>query len=342
MELNDRKIKILQAIILSYLDSAEPVGSRTISKQYDLGVSSATIRNEMADLEDLGLIMQPHTSAGRIPSDSGYRLYVDHLMKHKEHREEIVKEILLERVDRLETMLQEIAKILANQTNYATVVTTPQYKQTKLKQIQLLLLDPNQILTVIVVEGNLVKNHILTVLVPIEQEVLNKINALLNHELQSLTIQDINLDIIEKLKYQVGIHKEIINGVLDAVVNTVKAVDEIDIYTSGTTNILKCPEFSNIQKAAELIYTLEEKQLILSLINESINTIDKDIKIKIGNENTIKTFEDCSFITTTYHLGEDTIGAIGIIGPKRMDYVKVVSLLRHMMSQMDKFWNKSQ
>ncbi|TCT16872.1 heat-inducible transcription repressor HrcA [Natranaerovirga pectinivora] len=339
MELNDRKIKILQAIILNYLESAEPVGSRTISKQYDLGISSATVRNEMSDLEELGLIMQPHTSAGRIPSDRGYRLYVDHLMKLKEFPTEIFQEILLERSDRIETLLQEIAKLLAINTNYATVVTTPHYKQTKLKQIQLMLLDEKNILTVIVVEGNIVKNHLLMVNIPIEQDVLTKINNLLNKNLQGLNIQQINLDLIQQLKNKVGIYSEIINGVLEAIVKTVESVDEIDLYTSGTTNILKCPEFSDIDKAAELIYTLEEKKLILSMITEGMENLDNGIKIFIGNENSIKTLEDCSFITTTYKLGEDTIGALGIIGPKRMDYVKVVSMLKYMMNQMEKLWN---
>ncbi|MFP4697883.1 MAG: heat-inducible transcriptional repressor HrcA [Eubacteriales bacterium] len=340
MELNDRKIKVLQAIILSYLESAEPVGSRTLSKQYDFGISSATIRNEMSDLEELGLIKQPHTSAGRIPSDTGYRLYVDQLMKHKEIQEDLLKEVLFERVDRLEALLQDIAKILANHTKYATVVTTPQYKQTKIKHIQLLSLDFNNILIVIVVEGNIVKNHLLNLKVPIKLEMLRTINLLLNNNLHGLTVQDINLDLIQNLKNHVGIHREIINGVLDAVMNTVKSVDDIEIYTSGATNILRFPEFSDIDKATELLCTLEEKNIILSMINETINKQNDDVKIVIGNENNIKSFEDCSFITTTYHIGKDTIGAVGIIGPKRMDYVKVVSMLKYMIKQMDNIWNK--
>lgn len=341
MKLDARKIKILQAIIMSYLETAEPVGSRTISKNYDLGISSATIRNEMADLEELGLILQPYTSAGRIPSDSGYRLYVDFLMKDKLLKEQIFTELLSDRFDRIEALLQDIAKILALQTNYATVVTTPQYKRTKLKKIQLIILEHSTVLCVIVIEGNIIKNHILHLLVPVNQEIIDKINLLLKYNLEGLTLQEINLEMVQTLKKQAGIHSEIINGVLDAVINTIQSVDEIDVYTSGTQNILKCPEFSNIQKAAEIIDALQEKQNLISIINDTLNQNNKDICILIGNENSIKILEDCSLITTTYSIGEDTVGAIGIIGPKRMDYEKVVSMLKQMMYQLDKFWNKT-
>ncbi|TCK98402.1 heat-inducible transcription repressor HrcA [Natranaerovirga hydrolytica] len=341
MELNERKIKILQAIILNYLESAEPVGSRTISKHYDLGISSATVRNEMSDLEELGLIIQPYTSAGRIPSDEGYRLYVDNLLKAKMFPEKVEMEFILEKVDRIEGLLQDIAKTLAVQTNYTTIVTTPQYKKTKLKHIQLVLIDERNILTVIVVEGNLIKNHLLIVNYPVEEETLAKINGLLNKNLQGLNIQQINLEIILQLKSQVGVYSDIINGVLEAIVKTVKSVDEVDLYTSGANNLLKCPEFNNIEKAAEILYTLEEKGLLLAMIQDVTQNFNKEIKILIGNENSLKSLEDCSFITTTYNLGDDNIGTIGIIGPKRMDYVNAVSMLNYTIRKVNRILNES-
>ena len=340
MELDARKIQILQAIILDYLQTAEPVGSRTISKNYNLGISSATIRNEMSDLEELGLIMQPHTSAGRIPSDMGYRLYVDQIMRLIDYHDETLKEILFEKVDRIELLLKEIAKSLAIKTNYATVVTTPKYKQNKLKKIQLISLDEKSMLAVIVIEGNFVKNHFISLETAVTQEILNVINEKLNKYLQGLTLQEINLEIIKNLKLQVGKYSEIVSRVLEAVIITIQDVEDIDVYTCGTSNILKCPEFSNPHKALEFIDTLEEKNVIMTLINEAMQNQNQNIQILIGNESPVKSFEECSFITTSYNLGNNTFGTIGIIGPKRMDYVKVISILRYLMTHLDLMWNK--
>ena len=159
MQLDDRKMKILQAIIRNYLETGEPVGSRTISKYTDLNLSSATIRNEMADLEEMGYILQPHTSAGRIPSDKGYRFYVDALMQ-KERQVSEMQELLVERQEKMETMLKQVAKVLAANTQYATMISAPTVKRNKLKFIQLSRVDANQLLAVIVIEGNIIKNNI--------------------------------------------------------------------------------------------------------------------------------------------------------------------------------------
>jgi len=203
MELDDRKIKILKAVIQNYLETGEPVGSRTISKEADLNLSSATIRNEMADLEELGYIIQPHTSAGRIPSDKGYRLYVDNMMLEKEtellQREKEVLELksfLTDKVERVEELLQNVAKTLANDTNYATMISLPQSHEVKLKFIQLSQLEPNKILAVIVLDGNLVKNKVIDISEAISQEMLLKLNLLLNSSLNGLTLDEINLSII--------------------------------------------------------------------------------------------------------------------------------------------------
>ena len=178
--LDDRKLKILQTIIKTYLETGEPVGSRTISKYTDLNLSSATIRNEMADLEDLGYIIQPHTSAGRIPSDKGYRLYVDMLMEDKEHEITEMQEKMLQKADKMEQLLQQAARVLANSTNYATMVSAPTYNRNKLKFIQLSQVDANQIIAVIVMEGNIIKNKIVAVAEPLDNETMLKLNMLLN------------------------------------------------------------------------------------------------------------------------------------------------------------------
>ena len=200
MQLDERKMKILQAIIRTYLETGEPVGSRTISKYTDLHVSSATIRNEMADLEELGYIIQPHTSAGRIPSDLGYRLYVDQMMEEKDREVKEIKEVMLEKVDRLELLLKQVAKVLAVNTNYATMISAPQYQRNKLKFIQLSPLDKMQLLAVIVVEGNILKNTVIALDEELEDETLLKLNILLNTNLNGLSLEEINLGMISKLK----------------------------------------------------------------------------------------------------------------------------------------------
>lgn len=344
MELDERKVKILKAIISNYLETGEPVGSRTISKYTDLNLSSATIRNEMADLEEMGYIIQPHTSAGRIPTDAGYRFYVDQLMDEKEEFAEVAKQerdTLLERVDRMEVLLKQVAKVLAYNTNYATMVTAPTFHKNKVKFIQLSNMNEEQILATIVTEGNLVKNKIIPVSEPIDNETMLKLNFLLNANLNGLALQEINLGTIAKLKEQAGIHSDIISDVLDTVAETMGQDEDIRIYTSGATNFFKYPELSDSEKASELISTFEEKQQLASLVTE--NLLDEEntgIQVYIGNESPIQTMKDCSVVTATYELGEGVRGTIGIVGPKRMDYEKVMDNLKTLKNSLDGILNK--
>ncbi|MEG0580338.1 MAG: heat-inducible transcriptional repressor HrcA, partial [Niameybacter sp.] len=185
-DLDERKRRILKAIIKTYLTTGEPVGSRTISKYTDLNLSSATIRNEMSDLEELGYIVQPHTSAGRIPSDRGYRLYVDELMREKEQEVSEIHEMMIEKTDRMEKVLKQVVKVLASNTNYATMITAPSYNRNKLKFIQLSRVSELQILAVVVVAGNIVKNQILDLEEPMDDETILKMNLLLNTQLNGL------------------------------------------------------------------------------------------------------------------------------------------------------------
>lgn len=336
MELDERKTKILKAIIRNYLETGEPVGSRTISKYTDLNLSSATIRNEMADLEELGYIMQPHTSAGRIPSDQGYRFYVDHLMEEKNQEVDEMKKFVIEHTEKVEQVLQQVAKILANNTNYATMVTAPSYHGNKVKFIQLSNVDDEQILAVIVTEGNLVKNKIIPILEPLDNETMLKLNILLNSSLNGLALEEINLGTIARLKEQAGIHSDIINNVLDTLAETMGQDEDIRIYTSGTTNFFKYPELSASEKASELISAFEEKQQLASLVTE--NLLDEEntgIQVYIGKESPIQTMKDCSVVTATYELGKGIRGTIGIVGPKRMDYENVMDNLKTLKNSLD-------
>ena len=336
MRLDDRKWKIFNAIIKTYLETGEPVGSRTISKYADLNLSSATIRNEMADLEEMGLIIQPHTSAGRIPSDQGYRMYVDYLMEQKDKEVKEMQNMMIQKQDRMESVLKQVVKILANNTNYATLISAPQYHRTKLKFIQLSIISETQLLAVVVAEGNIVKNKMLNFEHGLNNEMLLKLNILLNTALNGLAMEEINLGLITKLKEQAGIHSDVVSKVLDTVAETIQMDDEMEIYTSGATNIFKYPELSDSSRASELISAFEEKKELASLVTESMaQTSDIGIQGYIGNEAPIQNMKDCSVVTATYELGSGIRGTIGIIGPKRMDYEKVVDSLKTLKRQLD-------
>jgi len=341
VELDERKKKILKAVIRNYLETGEPVGSRTISKYTDLNLSSATIRNEMADLEELGYILQPHTSAGRIPSDQGYRFYVDTMMEEKDREVVELKEMLLERQDKMETLLKQVAKVVAQNTQYAAMISAPSTHRNKVKFIQLSRVNPGQILAVIVVEGNVIKNNIIPVAEELSDEILLKLNILLNTHLNGLSMEEINLGIISAMKQQAGVHGNIIAEVIDAVGDAIKADEDLEIYTSGTNNIFRYPELTDNGKASELVGTFEEKQQLGSLIQESLeDEAGTGIQVYIGDESPIKSMKDCSVVTATYELGEGMKGTIGIVGPKRMDYDKVIGTLRTIQSKLDELYKK--
>lgn len=341
MQLGERKMTILRAIIRNYLETGEPVGSRTISKYTDLNLSSATIRNEMADLEELGFIIQPHTSAGRIPTDKAYRLYVDDMMEEKEREIAELKEMILETEGKMDQMLKNVAKVLATNTNYATVVSAPQYKKNKLKFIQLSKVDEKQILAVIVVEGNVIKNNMIHVSEALDDETMLKLNILLNTHLNGLSIDEINLGMIANLKQQAGIHSDIIGNVVDAVAEAIRADEDLEIYTSGANNILRYPELADNQSASELITTFEEKEMLAKMALESIdNEENTGIQVYIGEESKMQAMKDCSVVTATYELGDGMKGSIAIIGPKRMDYDKVVGTLKTMSSELERIYKK--
>lgn len=339
MQLDDRKWTILKAIIKTYLETGEPVGSRTISKYADLNLSSATIRNEMSDLEEMGYILQPHTSAGRIPSDAGYRLYVDRMMDEKDREVTEMKELVLQRQDKMELLLKQMAKILATNTNYAAMISGPQYHRTKLKFIQLSIVSEAQILAVIVTEANVVKNKIIQIEHGMDQQTVLELNILMNSALNGLTIEEINLATITKLKEKAGIHSELVNRVLEAVAEAIHSEEEVEIYTSGATNIFKYPELSSSEKASQLISAFEEKKELVDMISAA-ESQETGIQVYIGQESSVEAMQDCSVVTATYDFGEGMFGKIGVVGPKSMDYEKVVNTLKTLMGQLDQIYKK--
>lgn len=341
MELDERKITILKAIIKNYMETGEPVGSRTISKYVNSKWSSATIRNEMSDLEEMGYIVQPHTSAGRIPSDKGYRFYVDQILLEKDNEVTEIKEMMVQRMGRLEQVLKALAKNLASNTNYAAMISGPQYHRNKLKFIQLSKVDTHKLLIVTVVEGNIIKNTMVNIEEAISDEELLNLNILLNTNLNGLTIEEINLGVISRLKEQAGIHSKVVDLVLNEVAAVIKAdEDELQIYTSGATNIFKYPELSDSRKASELLSTLEHTETLQELVDTVGADSETGIQVYIGDESPVQAMKDCSVVTATYELGEGLKGTIGIIGPKRMDYEKVLKTLRNLITQLDATFKK--
>ncbi len=341
-QLDERKMKILQAIIRNYLETGEPVGSRTISKYTDLNLSSATIRNEMSDLEEMGYIVQPHTSAGRIPTDRGYRLYVDSMMEENARQVEELKEMLVEKDEKMDHLLKQVAKVLAVNTNYATMVTAPRTSGNKVKFIQLSRVSDEQILVVVVAEGNIIKNTIISVSEPIDDETMLKLNILLNTSLNGLAIDEINLALISKMKTQAGEYGAFIGDVIDAVAETIKDDDDLEVYTSGANNIFKYPELANEENASGLINAFEEKQILAQLAeyNSDESETKNGIRVYIGEESPISGIKDCSIVTASYEFGDGMKGTIGIIGPKRMDYEKVVGTLQTIKGQLDAMYSE--
>ena len=343
VELDERKEKILKAIIQTYFETGEPVGSRTISKFSDLQLSSATIRNEMSDLEELGYIVQPHTSAGRIPSDKGYRFYVDQLIREKEDEVTEMKELVIQRVDRVELLLKQLARTLAANTNYATLISGPQYHHTKLKFIQLSKVEAGKLLIVTVLEGNIIKNSFVGLEEELSDEEILNLNILLNNNLIGLTMDEINLSVITKMKEQAGTRRQVVDLVLNEVAEAIHANEEdLQIYMEGTTNIFKYPELSDGEKAGQLINTLEQTELLKNLFTETDSGGDSkhEIQVYIGDETSVQSMKDCSVVTANYVLGDGLRGTIGIVGPKRMDYDKVVSTLRSLMNQLEATFRK--
>lgn len=325
--LDDRKLKILYAIINSYILSAEPIGSRTITKQYDLGVSSATIRNEMSDLEDLGYLNKPHSSAGRVPSDKAYRLYVDELLKLKRtdintKKKEEIKRILIKESREIDQLLQNSARILSAMTSYTALAISPKMKSLKIKHIQLVPIEKKQVLVVLISDTGVVKNTIFRLQEDVSEEQLNTLTNILNDKLRGLTMDQIDDGLSGEIIREIYEFKNIIDNVIPIINQSIEDIYSVDIYSDGITNILNFPEYKSIDKVKNFISFVEDKDLMVDLLSN--NSITQDIELIIGNENVYEPIKDCSLITANYRLGDKVIGKIGIIGPTRMDYQKLI------------------
>lgn len=335
MALSERKKKILQAVIRDYIHSAEPVGSRTIARRYSLGLSPATIRNEMADLEESGYLEQPHTSAGRIPSQKGYRFYVDTLMeKVLLAKEEVmaIEKIMQERKEKeIEQFIQQISRVLSSVTNYTSLVFGPIIKKSAFKQLKVLPLEPGQGLAILIMDSGFIKHKAIPLSPSLKTRELERMVAYLNHKFHGHTMDTITSSLLKEAKRDlienVGLLNETLNLMEDA-----GRSEEGKLFLGGTTNILNQPEFRDVNKVKSLLTLFEEETLLGSLLGSAT---PQGIEVRIGEENKLEEFKDCSMVVTTYRLVGKNLGTIGILGPVRMEYARVIALVEHLVFRLN-------
>lgn len=339
MGLDERKSMILQAIVEDYINTAEPVGSRSISKRPELNLSAATIRNEMGDLEDMGLLIQPHTSAGRVPSNLGYRLYVDSLMKRYEvtaNEIETMKSAMLGKVRDLDKIVRDVSAAFSAVTNLPTIGMLPRIEKGVVKSIKLVKIDERSVMLIIATGEGMIKNKMLRLKNEIYDEDIQNINNILNENLAGLKGSEIGLSNIMEVQNAVGENLELLTSVLEIVHEAISEVDTRDVFMEGTTNILRFPEYSDVNKIKEIFDLFENKQDLGEMIK--LNAEDSNVKILIGDENPIPQLKNNSVILSPYKISDDLTGIIGVIGPMRMNYSKVVSSIEYFSKSLSKMF----
>ncbi|MFZ5946024.1 MAG: heat-inducible transcriptional repressor HrcA [Bacillota bacterium] len=327
MELDARKRKVLEAIIIDYIATAEPVGSRTIARKYDLGVSPATIRNEMADLEEMGLIEQPHTSAGRIPSDAGYRFYVDCIMERMVLASEartLIESTFQKKIKQIEDLIQLSLKTLSQMTNYTSLVLAPQLGKSTLQLIQLMLVEPGKALIVIVTDGGRVENKIVDIPDTITKTDLEIVSSVLNNKFKGLATKEWDKTILKEVYAYLLKQQKVVTLALDFLDSLLGEDIEEKVYFAGALNILNQPEFKDVTKVKSLFELLEDENIVSSMLKDDK---EEGVQVKIGSENKLDIVKDCSIITATYRLDGKVLGTVGLLGPTRMNYSQAVSVM---------------
>ena len=328
MRLDDRKFLILQAIIDDYITTAVPVGSRTISRKNGVGFSPATIRNEMSDLEELGYLAQPHTSAGRIPSAKAYRLYVDELTKRKELSPEETQRIqahLNRRASQVEDVIREAAQVLSDVTQYTAVVAAPMLGNTQVRRIQFVPVTDTSALMIVVTSAGLVKDTLIRVPAGLTPDHLYNISKMLTEQLQGHQLSEVRGKLTD-MYAGLSEHKQLMNDVLDELDKQLGGA-RVPLAVGGRSNLLAYPEYSDVEKAKSFLSALESRDKLYPLLRQAGGV---EFTVRIGPENETPEFSDCSVVTATYRVGDHTAGTMGIIGPTRMDYARVVSVMNYM------------
>ena len=342
MELNERKMNILKAIVKDYIETAEAVGSRTISKKYNLGVSAATIRNEMADLEELGYLVQPYTSAGRIPTEKGYKLYVNSGGGGGGGGggdKEIIQKCVDSNMSRIQDLIHETSKMLSQLTNYTTVAMTKHLSSlSEIKYIQLVRMHESEILLIVVTDDGDIKKTSLNAKIDLDQAKLNLISDNLTKKLSGKTITEIDDRLIAYIKYEIGEYSSIIDQLLN-LLNANPTEEELSMTLNGATNIFNYPEFNDVLKARSFLDMLETKETIAKIV-KSKGILKDNTTIVIGSDNECEQAQECSVVTATYKVDKDLIGRISFIGPTRMDYSRIYSIINYMNILLNNKSNK--
>jgi len=336
MELDARKLGILKAIIDEYIMSASPVGSRAISKHEEFNLSSATIRNEMADLEELGYLEQPHTSAGRIPSDKAYRLYVDQMMQKAALTDDEIKIIrahMSAKLDEVESVMKQTAQALSAVTNYTAMVMPPMLASNRLRHIQLVPLREGRALVIIVTTAGFAREAVIRVPEDMRTGELERISHILTERFYDCRMDQIGDRIAQEMSGELFERRAFLCSVVEAIEKKMGS-DSPNVQLSGATNMLHYPEYADVNKAKSFLVAVEGRNMLSELLKRASKL---EFSITIGNENEDEMFKDCSIVTATYQIGEEPLGSFGIIGPTRMNYGKVISVLEYMrksLSQM--------
>ena len=332
--LDERKKKILQAIINDYILTAEPVGSRTIARKYNLGVGPATIRNEMADLELLGFIEQLHTSSGRVPSEKGYRFYVDSLlapMSVSEEDREMLTRWYQAKSLKMEEVFQETARMISHMTHNISLVSAPQLTGCKFKYLQFLPLDEQRVIAVIVTDTGYVDNKIMMIPEGATEEDLRRISESINRRLSGMSIGAIKRSIVEQARDEIIPNEKMVTSAIDTIMDVMTARQKEKVYLGGTTQMLQQPEFRNVDKIQTMLSVLEEESRLNDILQEGA---EDGIKVKIGQENKCSDIHNCSVVQATYRIDGEVVGKVAVLGPTRMEYGRIIALLKFMHTHL--------
>ncbi|QGQ47329.1 heat-inducible transcriptional repressor HrcA [Metabacillus sediminilitoris] len=333
--LTDRQLLILQVIIDDFIHSAQPVGSRTLAKKEKINFSSATIRNDMADLEDLGFIEKTHSSSGRVPSEKGYRYYVDHMLSPQRlTKSEVsqIKSIYAERIFELEKVVQKSAQILSDLTNYTSIVLGPKVNENRLKKIQIVPINHETAVAIIVTNTGHVENRTITFPGALDPSDIEKMVNILNDRLAGVPLIELHDKIYKEVVTVLKDHIQNYETLVKIMAGTLTLNTSEKIYFGGKTNMLSQPEFTDIDRIRSLLKMIEQEKELYSLLQ----TNHAGITIKIGKENDNIAMENCSLITATYSLGSKQLGTIAVLGPTRMEYSRVISLLSRMTHDLSR------
>lgn len=333
MAMDERKKKVLLAIVKDFIATAEPVGSRTISKKYDLGVSSATIRNEMADLEAMGYIEQPHTSAGRVPSDAGYRYYVDCLMEKyplSEAEKSYIRKRFSQKIREIQDVIDIGAELLSEMTNYTSLIMSPYQQEDRLKQVALLPLTSEKILLVAVSQYNNVSNYLLNVPPSLTESDLDRIARVWNNRIKGLTLSEIGNEVLNEIYEELHVYRKVIQNIASVLFGGYEQPGGA-VSLSGSLNIFNQPEFRDLGKIRDILELLDSPLVIKDILS---NTRPSGLTVKIGGENNLEGINQCSIVTATYNFDGEMKGHIGILGPTRMNYAKAIALVETMAEQL--------